>query len=170
MAGRQARRALGVLGVFAAFFIVLATAGAWQTSAAFLGSGVGFSGRAYAERLMTERGGADTVVLPMEIESSWQSPGQAPSWVGEELVDITQVEDLRATDEWVTIGFSMSEGPSAVCSWLADQLAERGWALAKMGVEGSMTGVKEGGRCTWLWFSCAAVGGRTCVVMQVPTR
>ena len=72
---------------------------------------------------------------------------------------------LRATRE--APGWFVEEGEDDLPDRLVGELEGRGWALVASGQEGVWTGVKEGGRCSWLALSCIRVSDALCVVLQV---
>lgn len=74
-------------------------------------------------------------------------------------------EELRANDDWSVVSF-VEEGDGLPIASLASW-RDAGWALVASGQEGVWTGVKEGGRCSWLALSCTWVGDVLCVVLQV---
>lgn len=170
---KRRRRALLGLG---AVLAVLGLAGVAAPSAEPAGAGVGFSGRAYAERLIAESGRAAQGLPSAEgLESpatafagTVRSAGAAPSWVSEEIASLDVVQEVRATDDWSVMGFTLETDAAGAQAWMTAQLEERGWVLIDTGVEGSATAVKEGGRRPWLLFSCTTVGDAACIVVQVP--
>ena len=89
----------------------------------------------------------------------------APNWFAEEVVDVNGREELRANDDWSVVSF-VEEG-DGLPDRLVGELEGRGWALVASGQEGVWTGVKEGGRCSWLALSCTRVGDALCAVLQV---
>lgn len=95
------------------------------------------------------------------LRAAWE----APNWFAEEVVDVDGREELRANDDWSVVSF-VEEG-DGLPNRLVGELEERGWALVASGQEGVWTGVKEGGRCSWLALSCTWVGDVLCVVLQV---
>ncbi|MFR5091436.1 MAG: DUF192 domain-containing protein [Adlercreutzia equolifaciens] len=72
------------------------------------------------------------------------------------MVDVDGREELRANDDWSVVSF-VEEG-DGLPDRLVGELEGRGWALVASGQEGVWTGVKEGGRCSWLALSCTWVG------------
>ena len=164
MSGKQARRAVGAALAISGLCAVIAVTGS-ATGAVEDEVRRSFSGRAYAEQLIDADG-----EMAGETPAAGRDVRDAPPWVEAEVADLAGVEELRATDDWSTIGFSRETDATVECEWLEDQLIRRGWTLAKTGVEGTLTGVKEEGRCSWLWFSATTVGGETCVVIQVLAR
>lgn len=167
MLSKQARRAIGGAAAVGALCAAVAVVGV-APNGGDASTQASFSGRAYAEQLI---GGDEARAGAFGgMPTATQDVREAPSWVAEELVDLTDAEELRATDDWSTIGFSREGAVSAEYGWLEEQLMQRGWTLAKTGVEGTATGVKEGGRCSWLWFGVTDIGGKTCFVIQVLAR
>ena len=69
-------------------------------------------------------------------------------------------EELRANDDWSVVSF-VEEG-DGLPDRLVGELEGRGWTLVASGQEGVWTGVKEGGRCSWLALRLHA-GGRRAV-------
>ena len=91
---------------------------------------------------------------------------EAPGWFVEEVVDVDGREELRANGDWSVVSF-IAGGEGALPDTLVRELEGRGWALLASGQEGVWTGVKEGGRCSWLALSCTKMGDALCVVLQV---
>lgn len=91
----------------------------------------------------------------------------APDWFIEEVTEVAGRGELRANDDWSVVSYVAEEEAALAAAALVDDLEERGWTLVESGREGIGTGVKEGGRCSWLAFSCTSVGDATCVVIQV---
>ena len=164
---KRALRALLVGALFAGLTAIALS----DTGGALPGAESGFSGRAYGERLVVEAvgvgGGNGSEDAPPVWEAVDRRADEAPAWVEEEIVALRTVGELKATDDWSVLGFTLGEDVAGARSWLAAQLEERGWLLMEAGIEGTATAVKEDGRCTWLLFSCTAVGEDTCVVMQL---
>ena len=86
----------------------------------------------------------------LEPDVGLRAAWEAPNWFAEEVVDVNGREELRANDDWSVVSF-----------------VEEGDGLVASGQEGVWTGVKEGGRCSWLALSCTWVGDVLCVVLQV---
>ena len=78
----------------------------------------------------------------LEPDVGLRAAWEAPNWFAEEVVDVNGREELRANDDWSVVSF-VEEG------------------------DGVWTGVKEGGRCSWLALSCTRVGDALCAVLQV---
>lgn len=94
-----------------------------------------------------------------------RSVREAPAWFAEEVIDVAERDELRANGDWSVVSFTDKEGIFE--SSVIRDLEEKGWAVVFSGQEGVWTGVKEGGRCSWLALSCTKVGDTTCVVLQV---
>lgn len=167
MLSKQARRAIGGAATVGALCAAIAVIGV-ATNGGDAAAQASFSGRAYAEQLIG--GGVADDGAFEEMPTAIRDVREAPPWVAEEVADLADAEEVRATDDWSTIGFSREGAVSAEYGWLEEQLMQRGWTLAKTGVEGTATGVKEGGRCSWLWFGVTDIGGKTCFVIQVLAR
>lgn len=101
----------------------------------------------------------------LEADVGLRATREAPGWFVEEVVDVDGREELRANDDWSVVSF-VEEG-DGLPNRLVGELEERGWTLVASGQEGVWTGVKEGGRCSWLALSCTWVGDVLCVVLQV---
>jgi len=101
----------------------------------------------------------------LEPDVGLRAAWEAPNWFAEEVVDVNGREELRANDDWSVVSF-VEEG-DGLPDRLVGELEGRGWALVASGQEGVWTGVKEGGRCSWLALSCTWVGDVLCVVLQV---
>ena len=102
----------------------------------------------------------------LEADVGLRATREAPGWFVEEVVDVDGREELRANDDWSVVSF-VEEGEDDLPDRLVGELEGRGWALVASGQEGVWTGVKEGGRCSWLALSCIRVSDALCVVLQV---
>lgn len=103
----------------------------------------------------------------LSAEAGLRSADQAPDWFAEEVTEVAGRSELRATDDWSVVSYVAEEEAALAVAALVGDLEDRGWTLVESGREGIGTGVKEGGRCSWLAFSCTSVGEATCVVLQV---
>ena len=106
------------------------------------------------------------VLAPLLALALGQPMGEAmlPGAPGELEPDVGR-EERRANDDWSVVSF-VEEG-DGLPDRLVGELEGRGWALVASGQEGVWTGVKEGGRCSWLALSSTWVGDVLCVVLQV---
>lgn len=173
----RARKAVAAVGLI---FAVAALGSALENA---LGKGeapeLHFSGRALARQLMAEEpafsvlgaipedGRASSAAMPAGVVREWR---EAPAWVEQEIASLEEASELRATDDWSLIGFTLTGSAEQAREWMECQLKERGWALVESGSALAATAVKEGGDCPWLLFSCTEAGGATCVVVQVLMR
>ena len=105
------------------------------------------------------------LALGQPMGEAMRAAWEAPNWFAEEVVDVNGREELRANDDWSVVSF-VEEG-DGLPDRLVGELEGRGWALVASGQEGVWTGVKEGGRCSWLALSCTRVGDALCAVLQV---
>lgn len=100
MSGKQARRAVGAALAISGLCAVIAVTGS-ATGAVEDEVRRSFSGRAYAEQLIDADG-----EMAGETPAAGRDVRDAPPWVEAEVADLAGVEELRATDDWSTIGFS----------------------------------------------------------------
>lgn len=131
-----------------------------------------FSGRALMGQVLTLEQERDASVVSAELDAveahGARSPSEAPAWFEEEVVSLEAVRNLHANDDWSVVGFVLDGQSASALAWMKEQLEGRSWSLVESGVAGTLTGTKEGGRCSWLLFSCTEIGKETCVVVQVP--
>lgn len=171
----QRNRMIRAVGVLAVGLMVLGLWGAVERvvadrpSESSVFSGLAVAGEAVREVLRSEGGGlaGETDALASIEGAFGHDRADAPPWFEEEVLPLDDVEELRANEEWSVVGFASDRSVESEFAWAQDCLAERGWALVQGGVEGAMSAVKEGGKATWLLFSCRSVGEKTCVVVQV---
>lgn len=171
----QRRRMMRAVGIIAASLLVL---GLW-TPAEYALSGRSAEARAFSG--MEVAGGTALSVLEGRDGDALEAggalggidrtfgrvPADVPPWFREEVLPLADVEELRANDEWSVVGFASDRSCEEELAWAQEHLRERGWSLVQSGMEGAVSAVKEGGRASWLLFSCRSVGGKTCVVVQV---
>lgn len=105
------------------------------------------------------------VVGRLSADSGLCAAAQAPAWFVEEVIEVDGRDELRANEDWSVVSFVVGEG-SAAMTEVVYEMEERGWALVKSGSGDTWTGVKEGGRCSWVVLSGVRVSDAMCVVLQ----
>ena len=94
---------------------------------------------------------------------------EVPAGFEEEVLSLEGRSEVMAAAGGTVVGF-LEDGPAdAVFDAIEEDLAARGWAEVESGVAGCASFVKEGGRFTWVFVSCVAVGDTTSVVIQCPS-
>ncbi len=172
MSVQQRRLARACLLIGAGLVVLALWNPVTQSAGAAQGAAPAFSGLALMEQVLASGQTPEAAVASAELDAieahEARSPSEAPAWFGEEVASLATVRDLRANDDWSVVGFTLDGQSASALAWMREQLEERSWSLVESGVEGTLTGTKEGGRCSWLLFSCTEVGKETCVVVQVP--
>ena len=93
--------------------------------------------------------------------------GEMPPWFSEEVCDVADKSDVRATEDWAVVSWTEPMDGVKTLEAMVAILGGHGWTVLDSGVDQVVTCVKEGGRCQWLWLSCTEVAGETSVVVQV---
>lgn len=122
------------------------------------------SGWQFAAGLLHEEGSQ----AERSVVESVREREEAPEWFSREVFSLDDVRDIRANDDWTVVGFVRDDAPEEALDGLAAEALSRGWQVAESGVAGTVTGKKDEGRCRWMAISCTAVGGATCIVVQLP--
>ena len=163
----QAKRLLRAALILGIAFVVLgATAAAEQRETA--AAAQPFSGEAFARSLVDgEEAAAENSIAALDAAVGREAR-EVPAWVSEEVLSLDGATEIRALDDWSLIGFTLPGEAEAVQAQVAAELEGRGWALVETGAGASLSGVKKGGRCSWLLLNCTAVGDETCIVVQLP--
>lgn len=169
MTVQQARLMRAVLLVGAGLALLLIVSSPQGDSEGTAGAPL-LSGRAFADAVVSgdgREGGPNNAVGALDAAVG-RGCGEAPPWFAEEVLPLERVSEIRALDDWSVVGFSAAADVATVREWARSELESRGWALMETGTEMYLTGIKEGGRCSWLSFSCMQVGDEASVVVQVP--
>lgn len=95
------------------------------------------------------------------------SGDDAPVWFSEEVLAIEGAAAVYALEDWSLVGFSLSRSSEDALEFLGKALESNGWQVVPSGVEGTVTGVKQGGEVSWLSLSCVPGSNATSVVIQV---
>lgn len=109
--------------------------------------------------------GSKDAVGELSADSGLRSAAQAPAWFAEEVIGLDGRDELRANEDWSVVSFVI-EGESAAMAEVVCEMEERGWALVESGRGDFWTGVKKGGRCSWVALSGVRVSDAMCVVLQ----
>lgn len=128
------------------------------------------SGRAFADAIVSgdgREGGSGDAVGALDAAVG-RGSGEVPPWFAEEVLPLEGVGEIRALDDWSVVGFSAETDVATVREWARSELESRGWTLMETGTEMYLTGIKEGGRCSWVALSCTQVGDEVSIVVQVP--
>lgn len=118
-------------------------------------------------RQMEAGEGAQDLLADMGYEAVGD---EVPEWFEQEVVSSAVIEEGVANADWSVVGFLSDLQPDEAIGWLADTLAEKGWAGYESGVDGVATFSKKGGRCAWIMASCTRVDDATSVVMSIYRR
>lgn len=94
---------------------------------------------------------------------------EVPAGFEEEVLSLEGRSEVMAAAGGTVVGFLEGGPADAVFDAIEEDLAARGWAEVESGVAGCASFVKEGGRFTWVFVSCVAVGDTTSVVIQCPS-
>lgn len=95
------------------------------------------------------------------------SGGDVPAWFSEEVLALESTAAVYALEDWSLVGFPLSQTPEDALEFLGKALESNGWQVVPSGVEGTVTGVKEGGEVSWLSLSCVPGSNATSAVIQV---
>lgn len=161
------KRALRACLLVALLFLVLAGWGQVQTVSGPAARAPALSGRAFALGALEASPEESFDGLASARMREKLSSREAPAWFEEEVFSLEDEEEVMADESWSVVGFTREGSAAEVATEVACQLRQHGWTMVESGVAGSATGVKEGGRCQWLWLSCTAVGEEVSVVVQV---